>query len=75
MQRLIQGHERAIVLGQEELGRDPVTSYSRAKGLHSKLDDPDERRIEDGSILALQQAQHSNLVGERDGDMLTYCFA
>lgn len=53
----------------------PWRATADRKAPHCELYDPDERRVEDGSILALQQAQRSNFVGQRDGDVLTYFFA
>jgi hypothetical protein len=54
-QRLIERHEGAAVLGQEEVGHDSVSRDGCTKGPHSAGYDPHERRVEDGGILALQQ--------------------
>jgi len=70
VERVRERHEGAVILSQVEVGLDPMARDSRPKGLHGKLDNPDERCIEDGGILTLQQAQRANLVREGERDAL-----
>ena len=61
-------HDRAVVLGEVERRGDPARPQRVGEGARRPLRQIHERRVEQRRVLALEEAEAAEAVGERDGD-------
>src|SRR5438132_923317 len=67
--RVFHGHQRAVVLAEEELRPDRPPLERLLQGARRRLRHLHRRRVEDCRVLPLDEPDDPDLMGERDGNL------
>ena len=74
-QRVLQGHQRAVVLGEEEVGADAAPVQGPLQRARHVPRHAQQGAVEDGGVLSLDQAQGADLVGHGQVDVVAHDLA